>query len=118
MGMSDSVLVSTLTRYGVKLLGTKPSPFFWHYDRAEKFFLTKTWRVSYEDAVTAYECVMEQCCPHRADFSHAPSFDDFALFVKDQCRGQVGFYDNNPAAGSTAWFSDVHDATLYKLTFS
>lgn len=117
MGLiTDPVLVATLTRYGVNLLKNKPVPFLWHYERAKKFFLTKTWRVTYEDSVAAYEAVMQQACPLRADFTHVPDIEDLKTFVKEQCRGQVGFSMSVPA--STAWFSDLHDATLYKLTFS
>jgi hypothetical protein len=121
--MGDKILVATLARYGVNLLKTKPRPYLWHYKRAEKFFLTKSWQVEFTDSVAAYEAVMEKVCPLRVDFSHIPYLGDVVPFVKEQCRGQVGFVyfvtQLGPStATSSAWFSELHDATLYKLTFS
>jgi len=116
--MGDKILVATLARHGVKLLKTKPSPYLWHYKRAEAFFLTKSYGIAYSDSVAAYEAVMQQACPHRVDFSHIPDLGDVVPFVKEQCRGQVGYFYPAEETWSTSWFSNLYDATLYKLTFS
>ena len=118
--MVTSTLVETLSRRAISRLEKNlKRPLLYDYARAEKFFLTLTWRVSRTDAELAFETIAKHFCLYFVGNVGGVYLPDLRTFVEEQCKGIVCSkrYNNGEGQRADVWFQDLHDATLFKLLF-
>lgn len=108
--------IDELVKHGLEHIRIM-KPLIYKFETAWTVFMIRTEAMSSEIATVAYEKLMEEVCPYRVEINQYVSHEKLRDFIYKHGRsGAMYGLHNIGKKTSYVYFSDIVDATFYRLS--